>query len=540
MNMSSCSNSQSKTKLTIHSINGKSWGKKLGKDVKQWTNECEVNLKESNKVSWLEAFKAYLERRVFVLFLLGFSAGLPFLLVFSTLSAWLRDDGISRSTIGFFSWIGITYSIKVFWAPVVDRVPLPGLRRLFGQRRSWMLLAQFGIAAGLVGMSFVGVGLSHPQLSDQAITAIALFALLVAFSSATQDIAIDAYRIEVAESKQQGVMSAAYIFGYRIALLVAGAGAFYMADFFSWSVAYLLMAGLVGVGVVAVLIAPQVQRKDGDQVDETLAEIEWVNDKVKQAPLLCQKCARWFVYAVVCPFTDFVRRQGIWTIYLLLVVGLYRISDITMGVMANPFYLDMGFSKSEIASITKVFGFFLTMIGSAVGGLIVVKYGLLRPLLLGAGLVAITNLLFALMALLNLDDYSIRWLAEAHARNEGGITGWFADLVFGLRAIFGDNSLTLLAIVIGADNFSGGLANVAFIAFLSSLTSRSFTATQYALFSSLMTLPGKYIGGYSGVLVDLQGYPWFFSYAAVIGVPAFLIILWLLKKRPELDRASQE
>jgi len=504
LNMSSCSNSQSKTKLTIHSINGKSWGKKLGKDVKQWTNECEVNLKESNKVSWLDAFKAYLERRVFVLFLLGFSAGLPFLLVFSTLSAWLRDDGISRSTIGFFSWIGITYSIKVFWAPVVDRVPLPGLRRLLGQRRSWMLLAQLGIAAGLVGMSFVGVGFSSPQLSDQAITAMALFALLVAFSSATQDIAIDAYRIEVAESKQQGVMSAAYIFGYRIALLVAGAGAFYMADFFNWSVAYLLMAALVGVGVIAVLIAPQVQRKDGDTIDESLKEVRWISDKVSTQPALIQKIARWFTYAVICPFTDFMSRHGKWALYLLLLVGMYRISDITMGVMANPFYLDMGYTKSEIASVTKVFGFVLTMVGSAFGGVLVVKYGLLRPLLLGAGLVAITNLLFAVLAMFN------------------------------------EPSLSMLAVVISADNFSGGLANVSFIAFLSSLTSRSFTATQYALFSSLMTLPGKYIGGYSGVLVDLQGYPWFFSYAAVIGIPAFLIILWLLKKRPELNRASQE
>jgi PAT family beta-lactamase induction signal transducer AmpG len=453
-------------------------------------------------LSWLDAGKAYFERRVLVLLLLGFSAGLPFLLVFSTLSAWLRDDGISRSTIGFFSWIGITYSIKVFWAPVVDRVALPGLNLLFGQRRSWMLLAQLGITAGLLGMALTGADLSSVESSDHVITVMALFGLLVAFSSATQDIAIDAYRIEVAEAKQQGVMSAAYIFGYRLALLVAGAGAFYIADYFTWTMAYLVMAALVSVGVVAVLIAPNVGRKDGDRVDESLREIQWVNEKVAQAPALLQKLSRWFVYAVVCPFTDFIRRQGNWTLLLLLVVGMYRISDITMGVMANPFYLDMGFTKSEIASISKVFGFFLTMIGSAFGGLIVVKYGLLRPLLLGAGLVAITNLLFALMA-------------------------WF-----------GEPSLSLLAVVIGADNFSGGLANVAFIAFLSSLTSRSFTATQYALFSSLMTLPGKFIGGYSGVMVDLHGYEWFFMYAATIGVPAFLMILWLLKKRPDLNKLN--
>ncbi|GLQ29707.1 AmpG family muropeptide MFS transporter [Litoribrevibacter albus] len=474
----------------------------MGKDAIDAQTECDSSRKETRSLSWLDACKAYLERRVLVLLLLGFSAGLPFLLVFSTLSAWLRDGGISRSTIGFFSWIGITYSIKVFWAPVVDRVALPGLGRLFGQRRSWMLLAQIGIACGLLGMALTGVDLSNPDRADHVVTLLALFGLLVAFSSATQDIAIDAYRIEVAEATQQGVMSAAYIFGYRLALLVAGAGAFYIADFFNWSTAYLVMASLVVVGILAVCIAPQVARKDGDQIDETLSEVQWINEKVKRLPLFSRTLARWFVYAVVCPFTDFVRRQGKWAILLLLIVGIYRISDITMGVMANPFYIDMGYTKSEVASISKVFGFFLTMIGSAFGGLIVVKYGLLRPLLLGAGLVAITNLLFALMA-------------------------WFAE-----------PSLSLLAVVIGADNFSGGLANVAFIAFLSSLTSRSFTATQYALFSSLMTLPGKFIGGYSGVVVDLHGYEWFFIYAATIGVPAFLCIFWLLKKRPDLDKVA--
>ncbi len=474
----------------------------MGRDETVSKNGCEQDLKTSNKVSWLAAFKAYFERRVLVLLLLGFSAGLPFLLVFSTLSAWLRDGDVSRSTIGFFSWIGITYSIKVFWAPVVDRLALPALNRILGQRRSWMLLAQIGIAGGLLGMSLVGIHLTEANQQAHTITMLALFALLVAFSSATQDIAIDAYRIEVAEASRQGVMSAAYIFGYRLALLVAGAGAFYIADFFSWSMAYLVMAGLVGVGVLAVLIAPKVDRKDSDTIDESLSEVRWVTQAFRHKPQWYQTMARWFTYAVICPFTDFVRRHGMWAMYLLLVVGLYRISDITMGVMANPFYIDMGFSKSEIASVSKVFGFFLTMIGSAFGGLIVVKYGLLRPLLLGSGLVAITNLLFAGMA-------------------------WFET-----------PSLTMLAVVIGADNFSGGLANVAFIAFLSSLTSRSFTATQYALFSSLMTLPGKYIGGYSGVFVDLYGYEWFFIYASVIGVPAFVIVWWLLKRRPDLDKQT--
>lgn len=462
--------------------------------------------------SWVTDFQVYFEKKVLLLLLLGFSAGLPFLLVFSTLSAWLRDDGISRTTIGFFSWIGITYSIKVFWAPVVDRVRLPILTPLLGQRRSWILIAQLGIMFGLVGMAFTGSLFSdyvtdplHPDSNSvtQGITQMALFALCVAFASATQDIAIDAYRIEVAELNKQGVMSAAYIFGYRLALLAAGAGALYLADFWDWQIAYLSMAGLVFVGVFAVLIAPDVARKGGDKINEALPEVVWVSKKVAALPEFFQKVSRWFVFAVVSPFLEFFQREKRWALYLLLVVAIYRISDITMGVMANPFYLDMGFSKSEIASVTKIFGFAMTMIGSAVGGVIVVRLGVMKPLLAGAVLVAVTNLLFAVLAM--------------HT----------------------EKSLAFLAFVISADNFSGGLANVAFIAFLSGLTSRTYTATQYALFSSLMTLPGKYIGGYSGVVVDGYGYDWFFIYAAVIGVPAILAIAWLLKKNPNVITPSE-
>lgn len=456
----------------------------------------------SREIGWFDAAKAFLEKKVFILVLLGFSAGLPYLLVFSTLTAWLHEGNVSLSTIGFFSWVGITYSIKVFWSPIVDRVALPGLFQIFGQRRSWMLIAQIGIAAGLIGMSVVGNDLSDPSLSKITLTFLATFALLVAFSSATQDIAIDAYRIEIADSQKQGVMSAAYIFGYRVAILVSGAGAFYLADFFNWTIAYLVMASLVSVGVIAVLIAPEVRRKGRDSIDESLPEIRWITKKVQGKPNWQQRFFRWLVFAVVSPFTDFVNRHGTWAIYLFLIIALYKISDIVMGVMATTFYLDIGFTLSEIASVSKIFGFFLTMFGSAFGGIVVVKFGILKPLLYGACLVAGTNLLFAFLATLN------------------------------------DPSLMSLAIVIGADNFSGGLANVVFIAFLSSLTSRSFTATQYALFSSLMTLPGKILGGYSGVLVDLNGYEWFFIYSSFVGIPSFLIIFWLLKKRPDLNNPN--
>ncbi|MDX1453525.1 MAG: AmpG family muropeptide MFS transporter [Oleiphilaceae bacterium] len=422
--------------------------------------------------SWREAWTVYTQGRVLAMLSLGFAAGLPFLLVFSTLTAWLTEAGVSRTTIGFFSWVGITYSIKVFWAPVVDRLRLPCLHRWLGQRRSWMFIAQVGIAVGLVAMA-----LTDPQTQLQQV---ALCALLVAFSSATQDVSVDAFRIESADEEYQAAMSAAYVFGYRLALLVAGAGAFYIAEYNSWSVAYISMAALMGIGMVTVLL-----------VREPVRETETLRSPVAKSNL---------VDAVVGPFRDFFARQGWFALIILLLIAVYRISDITMGVMANPFYLDMGYTKVEIADVTKVFGFAMLMLGAFLGGVFVTRWGTLPILLLGAASVAATNLLFAMLA---------------------GIA---------------EPSLTLLALVVSADNLCGGLATVAFIAYLSGLTNKAYTATQYALFSSLMTLPGKFIGGFSGWLVDASGYVWFFTFAAAMGIPAVLLCLWLLLRQRRLDR----
>lgn len=402
---------------------------------------------------------------------LGFAAGLPFLLVFSTLSAWLRDEGLSRSIIGFFSWVGITYSIKVFWAPIIDRLPVPWLTRLLGRRRAWMLLAQFGIAAGLAGMAVLD---PHAQLSS-----IALLAVLVAFSSATQDIVVDAYRIEAVDDELQGAMAATYVFGYRLALLAAGAGAFYIAEFSSWRMAYLSMAALMGVGVLTTLIIAE--------PEATLAK----HRKIAKDAGLLERFQLWLRQSVLEAFGEFFRRNGWFALIILGLIAIYKISDITMGVMANPFYLDLGFSKKEIADVTKVFGFFMTIAGAGLGGVLVARYGIMRPLLLGAVMVASTNLLFALLAV-------------------------------------SEPSLSLLALVVSADNLSGGLATSAFIAYLSSLTNQAYTATQYALFSSLMTLPAKFLGGFSGLVVDGYGYSQFFIYAAALGIPAILLVTYII------------
>jgi PAT family beta-lactamase induction signal transducer AmpG len=418
----------------------------------------------------LELIAIYKQPRVVAMMFLGFSGGLPFLLVFSTLTAWLRDEGVSKSAIGFFAWVGITYSIKVVWAPVIDRLRLPFLTAGLGQRRSWMLAGQIGIGAGLLLMSVIG--------SNDLYT-LSLAALLVAFSSATQDVAIDAYRIEALDEKYQGAMSATYIFGYRVALLAAGAGALYLASYFNWVVAYQVMALLTLIGMFTVLFISEPIRER----EALLASAESGDQTAFQS----------LVASVMNPFLDFFRRNRGFALFILLFIAVFRLSDIAMGIMANPFYLDMGYSKTDIANVAKVFGFFMSIAGSAVCGLLVVKWGILRCLLVGAVAVASTNVLFAGLALLPPD-------------------------------------ISYLAIVISADNLSGGFAATAFIAYLSSLTNRAYTATQYALFSSLITLPGKFMSGFSGLVVDGAGYFTFFLIAAALGIPAIMMVTWMLRR----------
>ncbi len=444
--------------------------------------------------SWRESISIYLHPRVAAMMFLGFAAGLPYLLVFTTLTAWLTEEGVSRASIGFFSWVGITYSVKVFWSPIVDRLKLPLLGAWLGQRRSWILLGQLMIAGGLIGMSMTEPSTQLMQL--------AFLALLVAFGSATQDIAIDAWRIEAVSTERQAAMSAVYVFAYRIALLVAGAGALHLVSFASWPGVYLIMALLMGVGMVTVLLAPEPDKTRTDEAafleqraQDYLARSEHV------APIV-RRAVAWFIGAVVCPFVDFFKRYGKQSLLLLLIVGLYRVSDISMGSMAMPFYLDLGFTRGEVANIAGVWGIGMTIVGGLTAGLLVPRYGLLRLLLAGAILSAATNLLFTAMALVGPE-------------------------------------LWMLTITISGDNFFGGMAMAVLIAWLSSLTSSSYTATQYALFSSLMTLPGKFIGGFSGLIVTSQGYAVYFVYVAAIGVPACLLV-WYLIRQIEQDQTGNE
>ncbi len=407
------------------------------------------------------------------MFFLGFSAGLPLLLVLGTLGFWLREAGIDRSTIGYLSWVALFYAGKWLWAPLVDRVPILFLTKRLGRRRSWLLFAQALIIFGLIGMAT-----TDPK---QNLEPIIWFALLVAFGSATQDIALDAFRIESAKAQYQAALAASYQTGYRLAMIWAGAGALwlaaraetttgiYLAE--AWQFAYLCMALSISVGVVTTLLSPE-----------------------PQAVLLpkARSTGQWLQQTLIEPFADFISRYR-WQAFLILgLIAIYRISDVVMGIMANPFYVDMGYTKDEVAAVTKVFGVIMTLVGAFLGGLLTMRFGVMRVLLLGGILSAASNLLFA-------------WLSTR------------------------GHDLNGLVWVISADNLSSGIASAAFIAYLSSLTNVQYSATQYALFSSMMLLLPKWLAGFSGVYVDTFGYEHFFIATALIGIPVLILIMLAIR-----------
>ncbi len=435
---------------------------------------------------FISAAKIYWHPRILSMCFLGFAAGLPFALIFATLNAWLAESGVSRASIGFFTWIYITYSIKVLWSPIVDRVPLPFLTKLLGQRRSWIVLAQLIIIVGLLGMSFC-----DPKTS---LLYIALFALLVAVGSATQDIALDAWRIESTEIERQAAMSAVYVFSYRIAMITSGAGALFLASELPWGLVYKIMAALIGIGVIAILSSPEPDRRHQEDVWKLEARVEAFLFHNQHLPNWLRNIVAWFIGAVICPFVDFFQRYAKQAILFLLIIGSYRICEVSLASMAIPYYLDMGYSKIDIGKASGLWGILMTIIGGIIGGLFAAKRKLLYLLLLGACLSALTNLLYLVLS-------------------------------------FNEPHLGLLTLIIAVDNLCGGFAATIFIAWMSSLTSENYTATQYALFSSLMTFFGKVIGGFGGLVVDHYGYVEFFIYATLLGLPAILFVLLLIKRQ---------
>ena len=500
------------------------------------------------KRGWDETIRSFIHPRVITMLFLGFSAGVPILLIFSSLSLWLGEAGVKKSAVTFFGWAALGYSFKFIWAPLIDKLPVPFLTRLLGRRRSWLLVAQFAVITAILWMA-----LTNPAAGEAQLTTMALAAVLLGFSSATQDVVIDAYRIESADRDLQAMMSSTYIAGYRIGMIVAGAGALYLASYFgtqkeaysytAWMYTYVIMAAVMLVGVATTLIIPEPDSYRPDEsgyhtsdylrflllfvlavigfiavftlsseivsdAKKSLGEafnnknlasfiietmrlaagifVAWVIAKALTGAKLVD--GHMFEDAYVEPVRDFFRRYGIALALLLLaLVGFYRVSDIVLGFISNVFYQDMGYTKVDIANVSKLFGLLMTIMGGFLGGLLSVRYGVMRILFLGAVLSALTNLLFIALS------------------TAGG-------------------NMPMLYAVIGADNLSAGLASAAFIAFLSSLTNISFTAVQYAIFSSLMTLFPKILGGYSGSIVESMGYTNFFIMTTILTLPVLVLI----------------
>ena len=555
---------------------------------------------------WRAALAVYREPASLRMLALGFAAGLPLLLVLGTLSFRLREAGVDRSTIGHLSWVGLAYGFKWVWAPLVDRVPLPGLTQLMGRRRSWLLVSQLAIAAGLVGMAVL-----DPRNGLQPLV---LCALLVALASATQDIALDAFRIESAPGDKQAALAACYQTGYRLAMIWSGAGVLWLAASQEveklaggltdrcqaligqasalpaaaaqavqtasqavqtanasvgqalassyqngpWEFAYLVMAASMAVGVLTVLFmrepapsahadadnAAAYQSAQARMASEgapwlgILAFVWWVAyvgisigraaklvswqwhwstslalvavgvcltvlgwqrvgpKLVPAAGSATQRFLAWMLTAFVAPFAEFITRYRWQAVLLLALVGTYRISDVVMGVMANPFYVDMCFTKAQVANVTKVYGVIMTLAGAFLGGMLSMRFGVMRVMAAGAILSALTNLAFS-------------WLAG-----------------FGPELTHAAPALWRLIVVVSADNLASGIASAAFVAYLSSLTNVRYSATQYALFSSMMLLAPKAIAGFSGEFVDAHGYVSFFNSTALLGLPVVLLV-WL-------------
>lgn len=499
---------------------------------------------------WRGTLATYAHPAVRAMLFLGFASGLPFPLVLTTLSVRLREAGIDRTTIGFFSLVGLAYSLKFFWSPVVDRLPLPLLHRL-GRRRSWMLLAQCGVLGGLVAMA----------LHDPARGAVTMawLAVFTAFCSSTQDIVIDAFRIDSTPPDEQGPAVSAYATGYQIALICGGAGALVAATGGGWTVAYLTMAACMLAGPFTTLLVREPESYSTGQADADPALLDETIARMRPSQLGLAMAATLLAGAVlalalrlakqdataivvafgavlaielalltllitprarpalerltrgtVLPMVDFFRRQGArLAVPMLLLIVAYRLNYTTMGVAANTFYLDLGYTKDDIAVVAKVYGILMTIAGSLFAGWWVRRAGMMPALLAGVLLLSAANLYYA-------------WLGVDLAPYMGAHLAHAADAPHPPRL--------WLTLAVSLDNVANGIALAAFIAWMSSLTSPAYTATQYALFGTLWSLPAKSIASQWGRIVDAFGYPAFFVYTAAIGLPALLLILWFMRR----------
>lgn len=418
----------------------------------------------SNKPSWKNTINAVLSKKVFILLTLGFSAGLPFLLVFSTLQAWLKEANVENVTIGFISWVAITYTLKFSWAPFLDRFNLPFFNIFFGRRRSWLIFSQI-----MTGVSIFMLANISPN--SENLLLFSFFAFLVAFFSATQDVALDAYRIEIGKKEEQGILGASYQLGYRIALITSGAFALVIADNYSFEISYKFMAALMMVGVFSTILAPE--------PSETAKKLEIKGN---------------LLFALyIEPLRDLLLRHKNAVLIIMLIL-LYRASDLSMAPMAMPFYKDIGFTLTEIAYVAKTFGVIMSIVGVIIGGILWKKLGGINALLFGSIMIASTTLMFFLMSI-------------------------------------NEKNMDLFIATIALDNFTSGFAGTLMIAYLSSLTNKAYAGLQYAALFGLLMIPGKILAGFSGLFQEAFGYSGLFLASAAIGIPAILISYYFYKNK---------
>ncbi|MGB0908257.1 MAG: AmpG family muropeptide MFS transporter [Maricaulaceae bacterium] len=426
------------------------------------------------KRSWAATARAYMHPKMLAMASLGFASGLPYMLIYSELAFWMKQEGVDLSVIGFFSWIGLAYTAKVFWSPLVDRLNLPVLTRVMGQRRSWML---FAIAGTILGM--LTIASANPATS---VMQLAFGALILAFSGATLDISIDAWRIEAAPTDEQANMAATYIFGYRMAIIAAGLS-YLVADQFNWNIAYLFMACVMAFNGCVVFFIKEPSR-------ELRRKALTIADAVKEN--------------IVMPFFSFVGRLGVWTPIVFLLVATYLISDKTMGPMAKPLYEHIGYTATQVGLVSSFFGPWPVVLGGFLGGIVAIRFGLMKCLIIGSSLMVLTNAAFS-------------WLATVET----------AETAY-------------LFVTVGADNLAAGFAATTFIAYLSSLTELKFAATQYAFLSSLFNLVGKTLSGFTGIMAEKMGFETFFMFSAALGIPAVILALVIMLFGPEAARGIRK
>jgi PAT family beta-lactamase induction signal transducer AmpG len=417
----------------------------------------------------LHVFAAYRDRRVLLILPLGFASGLPLLLTFSTLSAWLATAGVKRAAIGAFALAGTPYALKFLWAPLIDRLPPP---LPLGRRRGWGVTIQAALIVAIIGL-----GLCDPR---RDLARMGILAVAVAFLSASQDIVIDAYRVELLTPEQQGPGAGMIQTGYRMAMLISGAGALIIADRAGWFAAYATMAALLLACMLVFLFGPEPSIK----VIPRLSTDRW--DALRD----------WLETAVWEPFADFMHRP-FWALILVFILG-YKLGEAMAGVMAMPLYISLGFSLGEIATVSKLVGFFATVAGALAGGFLTARLGIFRALLICGLLQSAGNLFYVLQAV-------------------------------------GGHRLDYLALCVAAENVTSAMAGAALVAYLSGLCSPAFTATQYALLSSLAAVGRTLVASSSGVIADRLGWPSFFMLTTVVTLPALLLLLWLARR----DRAQR-